>query len=150
MAKLLIVEDDSLMRWSFEECLRRAGHAIRPVDSGLAAIDAAREGDFAVIITDYRIPDPDGLQVLRVIKTRSPRTHVIMITGHATPSTERLARDVGVFEFFDKPVDLAALKRAVERALATPERRKGPRGCCDGCEWQRPCAVRRQQLAYSA
>jgi two-component system response regulator AtoC len=146
MARVLVVEDDHLMRWSLAECLRRAGHAVHSVDSGLAAIDAAREGDFRVVITDYRIPEPDGLHVLRRIKTQTPQTQVIMITGHQAPPLERLARDAGAFHFFDKPFELAALRYAVERAIATPERRKGPRGCCDGCGWQRPCG--KLQMVY--
>ncbi len=150
MASLLVVEDDQLMRWSLEQFLRRAGHAVHAVDSGTAAIDAAREGDFRVVITDYRIPEPNGLTVLQRIKAQIPQTHVIMITAHAMPQMERSARDMGAFDFFDKPFELAALKQAVERAILTPERRRGPRGCCDGCEWQRPCGPRRQHMAYSA
>jgi DNA-binding NtrC family response regulator len=146
MAKLLVVEDDHLMRWSLEECLRRAGHAVHSVDSGSAAIEAARENDYRVVITDYRVPGSDGLHVLQRIKAQTPQAHVIMITGHPTPYLERRARDAGAFDFFDKPFELAALKQAVERASAMPERRKGPRGCCGGCEWRAPCD--KAQMAY--
>jgi DNA-binding NtrC family response regulator len=142
MANVLVVEDDHLMRWSLEECLRRAGHAVHSVDSGSAAIEAARENEFRVVITDYRVPEPDGLHVLQEVKAQTPQAHVIMITAHSRPEMERLARNMGAFDFFDKPFELAALKQAVERAIGMPERRKGPRGCCSGCEWQSPCSPR--------
>ncbi len=150
MAKVLVVEDDHLMRWSLAELLRRAGHAVHSADTGSAALNALIAGDFRVVITDYRIPEPDGLCLLQQIKARTPQTHVIMITGRPAPNMERLARDAGAFDFFDKPFELAALKRSVDRAMVTPERRKGPRGCCGGCEWQSPCGARRQQMALSA
>jgi DNA-binding NtrC family response regulator len=141
MAKLLVVEDDHLMRWSLEECLRRAGHAVHSVDSGTAAIEAARQNDFRVVITDYRVPGPDGLHLLQRIKAQSPQAHVILITAHASPEMERQARNMGAFDFFDKPFELAELKQAVVRASLMPERRKGPRGCCGGCEWKSPCGA---------
>ncbi len=146
MAKILIVEDDHLMRWSLEACLQRAGHSVHSVDSGSQALVVISEDEFQVVVTDYRIPQPDGFQLLQRIKAQIPRTHVILITGHPTPHMERYARDAGAFGFFDKPFELGALKQAVDRAVVTPERRKGPRGCCGGCQWRQPCG--NWQMAY--
>ena len=139
MAKVLIAEDDHLMRWSLETSLGRDGHAVRSVETGEEAIDAVMNGDFQVVITDYGLPSTDGLHVLWCIKARVPQTHVIVITGEPTPELEKLARDMGAFDFLEKPFSLTAIKTAVTRALATPERRKGPRGCCGDCAWQKPC-----------
>jgi two-component system response regulator AtoC len=139
MAKVLVAEDNRLMRWSLETSLLRDGHTVLSVDSGKAAIDALSDGDYSVVVTDYDLPKVDGLRVLWHIKTKSPRTHVIVITGQATPKLERLARDMGAFGFLEKPFQFVALKGAVDRALATPERRKGPRGCCGECVWEKPC-----------
>jgi two-component system, NtrC family, response regulator AtoC len=140
MARLLIAEDDHLMRWSLETTLGREGHTVHAVGTGEAAITAVMSDDYQVVVTDYTLPKADGLQVLWRVKARSPQTHVIVITGEATPELEKLARDMGAFDFFEKPFSLALLKKAVERALATPEHRKGPRGCCGQCAWQYPCA----------
>jgi len=139
MAKVLVAEDNRLMRWSLETSLGRDGHAVHSVESGEAAIEALREGDYQVVLTDYQLPKLDGLRVLWHVKTSSPQTHVIVITGQATPKLERLARDMGAFEFFEKPIQFTALKDALDFALATPERRKGPRGCCGTCVWEKPC-----------
>jgi DNA-binding NtrC family response regulator len=143
MARVLIADDDHLMRWSLERFLIRYGHVVDSVGSGSAVIDASNSGEYQVVISDYVMPEPNGLQVLRWVKRKCPQTHVILITARATTQMERLARDMGAFDFLEKPFALAAVKRAVDRAIATPERRKGPRGCCDGCEWQRPCGRRR-------
>lgn len=140
MSKLLVAEDDHLMRWSLETTLGRHGHTVDAVETGEAAIAALMSGDYQAVITDYALPKADGLQVLLRAKMRSPHTHVIVITGDATPELEKLARDMGAFEFLEKPFPLSVLAAAVERALATPERRKGPRGCCGQCVWLQPCA----------
>ena len=140
MARLLIAEDDHLMRWSLEATLGKDGHTVHAVGSGEAAILAVMNDDYRVVITDYTLPKADGIQVLWRVKARSPQTHVIVITGEAGPELEKLARDMGAFDFFEKPFPLPLLKKAVERALATPEHRKGPRGCCGQCVWQDPCA----------
>jgi DNA-binding NtrC family response regulator len=139
MAKLLIAEDNRLMRWSLETSLSRDGHVVHSVESGEAAIEALHNDDYRVVLTDYQLPKLDGLHVLWHVKTTRPQTHVIIITGHATPPLERLARDMGAFEFFEKPIHFMALKEALDFALVTPERRKGPRGCCGVCVWGKPC-----------
>lgn len=139
MARVLVAEDEPLLRWSLEMTLRRDGHAVSSVNSGAAAIEAAGAGGYRVVILDYGTSGPTGPQVLRQIKTRSPEAHVIVITDQAIPRMERLSRDIGAFDFLEKPFQFAALRHAVARAILTPERRKGPRGCCGGCAWERPC-----------
>ena len=139
MATLLVAEDDHLMRWSLQKYLSLDGHVVHCVGSGDAAVDAAKSEKYHVVITDFALPGSNGFHVLRWIKARIPQTHVIVITSHASSQMERFARNIGAFDFFEKPLRFVRLRRAVERALVTPERRKGPRGCCGGCEWQKPC-----------
>ena len=139
MATLLIAEDDHLMRWSLQKYLSCGGHAVHCVGSGDAAVDAAKHEEYRVVITDFALPGSDGFHVLRSIKALTPQTHVIVITSHASAQMERFARNIGAFDFFEKPLRFVWLRRAVERAIVTPERRKGPRGCCGGCEWQKAC-----------
>jgi two-component system C4-dicarboxylate transport response regulator DctD len=110
-------------------------------DSRAWVLEAAARGDTDVVVADYGFCQSDGLEFLGAIKSASPKTHVIMMTGDATAALERQARNRGAFDFLEKPFPLSTLKEAVGRALATPERRKGPRGCCSGCEWTRPCTA---------
>jgi DNA-binding NtrC family response regulator len=141
MARVLVAEDNRLMRWSLETSLAREGHIVHSVDSGKAAIDTitTEDGHFDIVVTDYGLPCVDGLTVLWQTKFRHPGTHVILITSQATPKLERMARDVGAFGFMEKPLQFLTLKRVIDHALATPERRRGPRGCCGECLWARPC-----------
>jgi two-component system, NtrC family, response regulator AtoC len=148
MARLLVAEDDHLMRWSLENFLSRGGYAVHSVGSGEGAIDAVKGGNYQVVITDYSLPGSDGLDVLWWVKAQSPETHVIIITGHPMPKLERLARDVGAFDLFEKPFQFLALKQSVERALSTPERRTGPRTCCGNCTWQVPCGFWFEKAAW--
>jgi DNA-binding NtrC family response regulator len=141
MTRVLVAEDDSLMRWSLERILAGDGHVVHSVDSGKAAIAAAGRNEYRVVVTDYRMEAPNGLDILWWVKTHIPQTHVIVITAHATPELERFVRNIGAFDFFEKPFELAAMKRSVKKACGTPERRRGPRGCCSGCHWQQPCGV---------
>jgi DNA-binding NtrC family response regulator len=141
MARVLVADDDHLMRWSLERILMEDGYAVHSADSGKAAIAEAGRTEFHVVVTDYRMEAPNGLDILWWIKTHTPKTHVIVITAHATRELEQFVRNIGAFDFFEKPFQLATLKRAVAKALLTPERRKGPRGCCAGCDWQTPCEM---------
>jgi DNA-binding NtrC family response regulator len=138
MAMLLIAESDHLMRWSLQTLLTKAGHAVHAVTSDQAAIEAFRADEYHVAVINH-LSDVLDFHLLRTLKAHSPKTHVIIMTPSAAPRMERVARDAGAFDFFEKPFELAALQRSIARAVATPERRKGPRGCCPGCAWQLPC-----------
>jgi DNA-binding NtrC family response regulator len=139
MATVLVAEDDQLLRWSLEQSLSRDGHVVHSVGSRAAVLDATRGGGYRVAIVDRGAAEPSWAHLLHGIKKQSPQTHVIVITAQASHKLERQARDIGAFEFLEKPFHLSAIKQAVARAIVTPERRKGPRGCCGGCEWQKPC-----------
>jgi DNA-binding NtrC family response regulator len=141
MAKVLVADDDYLLCWSLEQSLKRDGHDFKAIGSGFAAVEAVSGGAYQVAIISYSTTTPSGLQVLRWIKARAPQTHVIVMTSEPSPQMERYARDTGAFDFLEKPFRLSALKQAIDRAIATPERRKGSRGCCGGCEWRSPCNV---------
>src|SRR5574341_1405650 len=80
MTRVLVAEDDTLMRWSLEKFLTQHGHMVHSVGSGHAAIDASKSGEYRVVITDYAMPGSDGFEVLREIKKQVPQTHVIFIT----------------------------------------------------------------------
>jgi DNA-binding NtrC family response regulator len=138
MATLLVADADHLMRWSLDKFLSRQGHTVVTVASDKAAVEAAGAGRYHVAILDY-LSAADAFRSVQSIKQQSPTTHVIVLAAEPTRWMIRTARDAGAFDFFEKPFDLSCLADAVARAATAPERRRGPRGCCPGCEWQRPC-----------
>jgi DNA-binding NtrC family response regulator len=137
--RILVADEDGLVRWSVSQTLEREGYAVTPADSRAGLLQATARGDADVVISDYGFCQSDGLELLGAIKSSSPRTHVIVVTGDATSALDRRARNRGAFDVLEKPFSLRDLSDSVSRALVTPERRKGPRGCCIGCEWTMPC-----------
>ncbi len=119
MPRVLVADDDRLVRWSLTASLTRAGYDVVAVESGAQAVEEISEGGVDVVITDYGLPGVNGLEILRRIKKFFPKTRVIMITGYYLPHLDRLARDTGVFDYFEKPFDVTALAGSVARALAS-------------------------------
>ncbi len=127
MARVLVADDDGLIRWSLTRVLSREGYDVVGVASPAAALEEIGRGSVGVLITDYVFSESDGIEVLRKIKTSRPEIHVLLITAYGSPQLERLARDIGAFDYFEKPFDMKAVVASVARALVTPERRRGPR-----------------------
>lgn len=127
MPRVLVADDDGLVLWSLRQALAREGYEVVTVDSPRRALEEMARGRVDIVITDYVFSESSGIEVLRKIKTSTPKTHVIMITGYGSLQLERLARDIGAFDYFEKPFDVRAVAGSVALALATPERRRGPR-----------------------
>jgi len=80
--RILLVDDEPLMRLSIVDALEAIGHDVEAVASGTEGIEAIRQRPFDLVITDLRLPGADGLTVLTVAKEQSPPTEVVVITAH--------------------------------------------------------------------
>ena len=104
--KILIVDDDQMIRWALTEALRNWGYAC--VEAGtVAAALAAFDGELrAAVLLDVNLPDGSGLDGLREIKRRQPDAVVIMITGNVLVADTIAALRGGAYDFVGKPINL--------------------------------------------
>lgn len=115
--KLLLVEDDPLLGEALHEALSRQGYLIRLAASGAAALAAASDETFDLVLQDVRLPDADGLDVLAEILTLQPHCHALVMTGQATVEMAVRAMRLGAFDFVTKPFPVDVLLMKLERVL---------------------------------
>ena len=101
--ELLLAEDERGIGLTLLEDLREAGHQVRWEMTGTAAARALKEGVFDCLITDVRLPGVDGMELLRLAKSRRAETQVLVITGYATVEQAVDAMRAGAYDYFQKP-----------------------------------------------
>jgi two-component system response regulator PilR (NtrC family) len=117
MANLLIVDDELSMRQFLTHLFQRDGHAIRVAENGRQAMALLRKQPADVIISDVKMPDMGGIELLRAARELQPNIEVIMMTAFANEETAHEAFLLGAFDFVHKPFDNELLKEKVARAL---------------------------------
>src|SRR5919112_972625 len=117
MANILIVDDEQGMRQLLSLVFGRAGHSVRAAENGRRAVELLRESSADLIVSDVRMPDMGGIELLRAARELSPDVAVVMMTAFATVETAREAFKLGADDFIQKPFDVDELKLIVEKAL---------------------------------
>jgi DNA-binding NtrC family response regulator len=108
--RILVVEDELLLRWSIVETLTQAGCSVTDVGDAASALRAAAAQDFDVFILDYQLPDSRDLTLLTALRRQCPNSTVVMMSAFLTPETVHQAQAAGVHAFLDKPFGMEALK----------------------------------------
>ena len=116
-SQLLIVDDERLIRWSLEQTLAKGGYEVSSASTGEAALAAVREDPPDLILLDLKLPDTDGLQVLRQIKELSPHLQVLIMTAYADVGTAVEAMKLGAYDYLPKPIDFENLAVTIRNAL---------------------------------
>jgi two-component system response regulator HydG len=114
--RILIVDDEPLMRLSMVDALEAVGYDVQAAASGTEGIEAIRLREFDLVITDLRLPGADGLSVLKATKDKAPQTDVVVITAHGSVETAVGAMKLGAFDYITKPFQMDELLLIVERA----------------------------------
>ena len=122
-ATILIVDDEALIRWSLGERLKGDGYDVLEAETGAAAIERLQDG-VDLVLLDYRLPDIDGLAVLREIKKFDPDILVILLTAFVSVDTAVEAMKLGAFHYANKPFNLDEISAIVSRALETTRLRR--------------------------
>src|SRR6266536_1617606 len=117
MANVLIVDDELGMRQFLPHLLQREGHNVRVAENGREGMDRLREQKVDLILSDVRMPDMSGIELLRSARELLPEVEVIMMTAFANVDTAREAFLLGAYDFVQKPFDNDLLKETVTRAL---------------------------------
>ncbi|MEX1128106.1 MAG: sigma-54 dependent transcriptional regulator [Vicinamibacterales bacterium] len=122
-ATVLVVDDEELIRWSLRERLKEEGYDILEAGTGREALEQFKSG-VDLVLLDYRLPDTDGLAVLRELKTLDPDVLVILLTSFVNVETAVEAMKLGAFHFANKPFNLDDVAATVARALETTRLRR--------------------------
>jgi two-component system response regulator PilR (NtrC family) len=117
MANLLIVDDELGMRQFLTHLFQREGHQVRVAENGARAMDLLRQEPADLIVSDVKMPDMGGIQLLRAARELLPDLEMIMMTAFANVETAREAFLLGAYDFVQKPFDNDLLKETVGRAL---------------------------------
>jgi two-component system response regulator AtoC len=123
MATILVVDDEQLIRWSLSERLTSEGYDI--VEAGLARDALQKFGpDIDLVLLDFRLPDADGLSVLKKMKAAQPDVPVILLTAFSSVETAVEAMKQGAYHYANKPFNLDEIALVVQKALETTALRR--------------------------
>ena len=118
MAHLLVVDDEPGARSTLALLLRKRGHHVAEADGVVAATQRLSEEVFDIVVTDLRMPDGDGLQVLQAAKAYAPDTEVILLTAYAEWKSAKEAIRLGALDYFEKGQEPDELYHRIDKALA--------------------------------
>jgi DNA-binding NtrC family response regulator len=118
VANLLIVDDEPAARSTLALLLRKRGHHVLEADGLPATTKRLGEEVFDLVVTDLKMPDGDGLDVLRAVKAQAPHTEVILLTAYAGWRSAKEAMRLGALDYFEKGDDPDELYHRIDKALA--------------------------------
>ena len=116
-ANILVVEDEADTRATLSSILEDTGYKVTQLEKGAEALESVRSRSFDVVITDIRLPDIGGMEILELAKEINPEVAVVMMTGYASVETAIEAVNQGAYAYFVKPVNPDEIKTTISNAL---------------------------------
>jgi two-component system response regulator AtoC len=122
LLRVLVVDDEALIRWSLVETLADAGHEVVEASDGATAVKAVSEQGrpFDVVLLDFRLPDSNDLNLLARLRQLAPRAIIIMMTAYSTPEVVDGALALGAYRVIGKPFEIGRLAALVAEAAGRP------------------------------
>ncbi|PYQ56788.1 MAG: transcriptional regulator [Acidobacteria bacterium] len=115
--RILIVEDRDSLRRMLERALGQEGYDVEAAADGRSGIRLLAERPFDFVLTDLKLPDVSGIEVLAASRAAQPRVPVVVLTGYGTVGTAVEAMKLGAYDFLEKPLEIDDLARLIERAI---------------------------------
>jgi len=119
--ELLILDDEPLVGQRLKPALTKEGYRVEIYTDPKEAVARLGEKNFDIVVTDIRMEELDGLQVLETVLKKSPATKVIMITGFATLEMAHESLDKGAFDFIAKPFRIGKMRETILKAARALE-----------------------------
>jgi DNA-binding NtrC family response regulator len=122
--KILLVEDETVLREALRDWLTEDGYDVECVDSGEEALEKIKDEQFGAIVLDLRLPGMDGLQVFEQAKELKSEAKGIIITAYPSKETQDKAKRLGLLDYLVKPFKLEELEKIIKGALGEVEEKK--------------------------
>lgn len=113
---VFLIDDELIVNKRLKPALEKSGYEVETEQEGRAALERLEEKEFDVVVTDLRIDEMTGLQVLDTVRRHSKKTQVVLMTGYATMELARRALLKGAFEVIAKPFKPQELREVIARA----------------------------------
>lgn len=115
--KVMFVDDEEGVRTSWDRMLSGYGFDVTTAEDGAKAVRELRDNPVDVVVSDLKMPGLDGVQLLEWIHARSPETRFILLTGYGSEDVEKRVRELGAFEYLNKPISPETLAAVVTAAM---------------------------------
>lgn len=142
---ILIMEDEEVIAKGLEMVLAEEGYDVDLAFTGSQALETFASDNYDLLVADLKLPDVDGMDVVRTVKHQKPGTEVVIITGYSSVNSAVDAMKIGVFDYLTKPFAEEEIKEAVEGALKKIREVEGRR-ISNRVDEQKSKLIQKQQL----
>jgi len=115
--KILVIDDEQVICSGCRMILSELGHTINTCNTCKEGLDAIRKLDYHLVLLDIKLPDSDGMEILKIVRVEKLGIHVIVMTGYATIRSVVSAMRLGAFDYLPKPFTDEELIASVEKAM---------------------------------
>ncbi|HEY4787882.1 MAG TPA: response regulator, partial [Bacteroidales bacterium] len=126
MINILLIDDDATFCVMLKTFLEKKGYSVKEAFSFSEGLKAAKSFSFDIILTDIRLPDNDGLELLTEVKSKQPQVPVVLMTGYGDIRTAVKAIKMGAFEYVTKPINPDEILFTIQAALRDGREQKAP------------------------
>lgn len=115
--KILVIDDEQVICSGCRMILSELGHTIDTCNTCKEGLDAIRKLDYHLVLLDIKLPDSDGMEILKIVRVEKLGIHIIVMTGYATIRSVVSAMRLGAFDYLPKPFTDEELIASVEKAM---------------------------------